>query len=438
MKTHKGKKFLIIFVVLVLVGLSGIYLYFAENELPRIALTPEVSAINGKTSLTLTFQDEKSGLSWARVELLQQGRRQVVLRKTMGKGVHNWKTSLQAGGQGLEDGPFRLRVLAGDRSWKNLFQGNEQLLEQKIILDTQAPRIRLETFRHNLNQGGSGLVGFSVSEEMDKGVVRIANDVFPVYETQEGLYFALFAVPYALGPDAIEPVIQVQDRAGNRKQIGFRFHLSRRQFPQTSIEISDQFLKSKMIHFQDAYPNLTNELDIFLKVNQDMRQANRKLLKQIGLNTVSEPLWSGRFLRQKGAKRSEFAAQRTYYYQGAEIDQQTHLGVDIASLARARVQAANSGRVVYSDWLGIYGQVVIIDHGLGLQTLYAHLSQRAVQKGDRVRKGQDIGRTGATGMAGGDHLHFSVLLSGYPVNPIEWWDANWVRNNIAGKLGLAE
>lgn len=112
--------------------------------------------------------------------------------------------------------------------------------------------------------------------------------------------------------------------------------------------------------------------------------------------------------------------------------------MDIASLARAGVEASNSGRVVFADWLGIYGQAVIIDHGLGLQTLYAHLSEVAVQKEDRVEKGDVIGRTGATGMAGGDHLHFAVVISGYPVNPVEWWDKNWVRNNIAGKLGLSD
>jgi murein DD-endopeptidase MepM/ murein hydrolase activator NlpD len=127
-----------------------------------------------------------------------------------------------------------------------------------------------------------------------------------------------------------------------------------------------------------------------------------------------------------------------YVYRGEVVDEQTHLGIDLASVARAQVPAANAGHVVYADWLGIYGQVVIIDHGLGLQTLYAHLSQIQVQQGDRVTKGQIIGRTGSTGLAGGDHLHFGMVISGVPVNPVEWWDASWLSNNISAKLNLVQ
>jgi murein DD-endopeptidase MepM/ murein hydrolase activator NlpD len=150
-------------------------------------------------------------------------------------------------------------------------------------------------------------------------------------------------------------------------------------------------------------------------------------------------LWSGRFLRQPNASReAQFGTHRKYVYQGEVIDEQTHLGVDLASTARAEVPAANAGRVVFADWLGIYGQVVIIDHGLGLQSLYAHLSQMGVQTGDTVEKGQIIGRTGVTGLAGGDHLHFGMLVSGLPVNPREWWDESWITNNILPKLSLIQ
>jgi murein DD-endopeptidase MepM/ murein hydrolase activator NlpD len=90
--------------------------------------------------------------------------------------------------------------------------------------------------------------------------------------------------------------------------------------------------------------------------------------------------------------------------------------------------------VVYADFLGIYGNVVIIDHGLGLQTIYAHLSSAAVTAGQSVAKDEIIGHTGTTGLAGGDHLHYGVAVSGIPVQPIEWWDATWIKNNITSKL----
>jgi murein DD-endopeptidase MepM/ murein hydrolase activator NlpD len=151
------------------------------------------------------------------------------------------------------------------------------------------------------------------------------------------------------------------------------------------------------------------------------------------------PLWQGTFLRMpKAAPLGGFAQLRTYVYQGKEVDRQTHLGFDLASLAHAAVPAANRGKVVFAGDFGIYGQCIMIDHGLGLQTVYGHLSRIGVKPGDSVEKGEIIGDTGATGMAGGDHLHFEMNISGQAVNPIEWWDAHWMKNNITGKLEMGK
>ncbi len=438
MSSNNGKKFLFFFLLLVIVGLSGTYVFYAEKELPQVELSPKTGFVTAKTPLEVIVRDSKSGLSRVSVAVTQGQKTQSPVTEDLGKDVREWRSRLELEGLGLEDGSLQVRVSARDRSWKNFFQGNEQVQNYSLVLDTRAPRIQMETFRHNLNQGGAGLLGFSTSEPIEQGGVVYGDAFFPAYATNEGRYYCLFAVPHTLDADSEKPLVQVQDRAGNTKRTGFRFHLNRRKFPTGEIQITEQFLDSKMVHFQEAFPDTQDHLKLFLKVNRIMREENRKRLQAIGRETASRPLWSGRFLRQKGARRSGFASRRTYLYQGQEIDRQIHLGVDIASLARAGVEASNSGQVVYADWLGIYGQVVIIDHGLGLQTLYAHLSEMAVQKGDRVEKADVIGRTGATGMAGGDHLHFAVVISGYPVNPVEWWDRNWVRNNIAGKLGLSD
>jgi murein DD-endopeptidase MepM/ murein hydrolase activator NlpD len=150
------------------------------------------------------------------------------------------------------------------------------------------------------------------------------------------------------------------------------------------------------------------------------------------------PLWEGQFIRlENAAPKGSFAQFRNYYYHGKVVDQQTHLGVDLSSLPHSSVPAANRGKVVYADDLGIYGQCIIIDHGLGLQTLYGHLSRIGVKVGDDVQKGQIIASTGDTGLAGGDHLHFGVLVSGEQVNPIEWWDPSWINNNVTSKLQTA-
>ena len=134
------------------------------------------------------------------------------------------------------------------------------------------------------------------------------------------------------------------------------------------------------------------------------------------------------------AVESAFADQRTYTYQGKEVDHQTHLGFDLASYANTPIVAANRGKVVHAAELGIYGNCVIIDHGMGVQSLYAHLSSIEVKAGQDVEKEQTLGRSGMTGLAGGDHLHFTMLLNGHMVNPVEWWDAHWIQDRILRKL----
>ena len=86
--------------------------------------------------------------------------------------------------------------------------------------------------------------------------------------------------------------------------------------------------------------------------------------------------------------------------------------------------------------LGIYGNCVVIDHGFGLQTIYGHLSEFLVKKGDMVKKGQIIGKTGSTGLAGGDHLHFTMQVDGVQVNAVEWWDPHWVKDRILSKMEI--
>jgi murein DD-endopeptidase MepM/ murein hydrolase activator NlpD len=149
--------------------------------------------------------------------------------------------------------------------------------------------------------------------------------------------------------------------------------------------------------------------------------------------------WQGIFSRlPNAANRARFADHRTYYYKGREIDRQVHLGIDLASVSNSPVPAGNTGVVVFAQHLGIYGKTVILDHGYGLFSMYSHLSQIAVQVGGRVSRGDKLGRTGSTGMAGGDHLHFSILINDTFVNPVEWWDRKWIQNNVTSKIEWAQ
>jgi len=160
----------------------------------------------------------------------------------------------------------------------------------------------------------------------------------------------------------------------------------------------------------------------------------------IALAKSSQPkfLWTRPFQPMGSTKvMAHFADRRSYVYRGSAVDQQDHLGLDMAGVAHAPIPAANDGVVVLARYFGIYGNAIVVDHGYGLMSLYGHLSTIDVKEGQSVTRGQIVGRTGDTGLAGGDHLHFAILLQGLPVSPVEWWDAHWLTDRIARKLGRA-
>lgn len=202
----------------------------------------------------------------------------------------------------------------------------------------------------------------------------------------------------------------------------------------TGIRLGEMFFPA----FTALVPTASTNLERYVKMNNEVRADNEKTLLEIGRRTAPNILWSGAFQRlPRSAVKANFGDNRTYMYNGQKIDHQTHMGLDLASVAHAPIPAANDGTVVFAEPLGIYGNLVVVDHGLGLQTLYSHLSEIMVQVGDVVKKGDTLGRTGTTGLAGGDHLHFGVMLAGIEVQPIDWFDKKWIKNTITDRLAAA-
>jgi murein DD-endopeptidase MepM/ murein hydrolase activator NlpD len=177
-------------------------------------------------------------------------------------------------------------------------------------------------------------------------------------------------------------------------------------------------------------------LDKFLVINSDLRRKNAEKIASFAAQSLPEILWGGAVFHPftNTAVESAFADQRTYVYGGKDVDRQTHLGFDLARVVNSPIVASNRGKVVYAAPLGIYGNCVILDHGMGVQSLYAHLSSIGVQPGQMVEKEQELGKSGMTGLAGGDHLHFTMLVNGQMVNPVEFWDAHWIQDRIIRKL----
>jgi murein DD-endopeptidase MepM/ murein hydrolase activator NlpD len=203
-----------------------------------------------------------------------------------------------------------------------------------------------------------------------------------------------------------------------------------RRWRQDKINLSDNYLRKVAATLPASNPG--DPLGNFLEINREVRRRNHERLVQVCSQSNPQPLWSGAFQRFLGKTTAGFGDERTYVYQGKVVDHEVHLGVDLASLVNSPVPAANRGVVVMAEPLGIYGQTVIIDHGLGVFSGYSHLSQMMVQPGDKVEKGTIVGKTGTTGLAGGDHLHFDVVIQGEFVDPIEWWDPHWLKDQVEG------
>jgi len=429
-QSQQGSATVLIVIAVAAVLAIAATLVFRDSTPPTFTISPAAGAISQRP-LTVELADQESGLKSLTVTLEQGGKPLPLFSKSFdGQPTQvREEISLAAGGI-LQNGPVTLRVQAVNGS---LFSGRvDQSLSFEV--DTQAPKIQVKTPGMNITRGGTGLVVYSLSEPAERTGLIVGDYFFPGYLQPSGDYLCFFTYPWDSPEGVFNPKLIAVDQAGNEGASGIGLHAADRSFRNDTIRISDNFLNAKMPQFADQFPQGTSNLDIFLKVNREMRADNRKTLLEIGLRTQAEPMWQGSFLRQpRAATLSLFADHRTYFYQDQEIDQATHLGLDLASNEQAPIPAANHGRVAFAGDLGIYGNCVILDHGAGLQSLYAHLSSIAVKEGDTVNRDQSIGQTGATGMAGGDHLHYEVLVSGVSVNPIEWWDASWITNNITGK-----
>jgi murein DD-endopeptidase MepM/ murein hydrolase activator NlpD len=427
---------LILVAILLTVGTTA-YLHFVEGKAPQIRMDTAKTHATKETSFSLHVTDEGMGLRSLLVQARQDENRITLLEKTFAADQHAWDGDFTLPRKGLRDGPLEIVIQATDKSLANWGDGNTAIFRHALNFDATPPRISVISEAHNLNQGGAGLIVYTLSEEVSQTGVMVQEVFFPGYRQESGVFYCLFAIPFNINPKEHRPMLTAADLAGNTAQTTFYFHGNRRSFRQDTLNISEAFLENVMPQFQSTFPDAENLLDVYLLVNRDLRAQNRAFLDSLSTTTSPAPLWDEVFVRQPGAApRAGFADHRTYKHNDAIIDHQVHMGTDLASTAFDEIIAANRGEVIFVGDLGIYGQTVILDHGLGLHTLYAHLSQILVNTGDMLEKGQVLGRSGMTGLAAGDHLHYEVLVSGVPVNPVEWWDEQWLRHNFWSKTEL--
>jgi len=313
------------------------------------------------------------------------------------------------------------------------------------------PIISVQSQFHYINHGGSEMVVYRVSPPAERSGVLVGDREYPGYPAagagvagaDDTLFVSLFSLNW--DQDRSTPItVFAVDSLGNQSTSPFDKRIFDQPQRASTISVSDSFLSNVVPSILQNSPDFrvddpTDLLGSYLAINNEMRLENDAYIASLAERTAPAILWQGPFKQLiNTAATSSFADRREYVYNGEVVDHQTHLGFDLASTAAAPVTAANRGRVVHAGWLGIYGNCVIVDHGMGLQSLYAHLSSINVSEGDDVEMDQQLGRSGATGLAGGDHLHFTMLLHGRAITPIDWWSQQWVEDRITRKLREAE
>ncbi len=410
------------------------FVWFTGKSVELRLIRP-VRAIGNATTLSIETDGPHGTKSFSAV-VEQNGQSQTVYADQTSSPQPSRIYTLDVGkkmAEFLKEGPAKLTFTAvsNDR------RGSSTTLSQDVQVILRAPTVVADGFQHYINQGGAELVTLDLGGNWkDAGVTvgRYTAGTFPMpgQPDNSNHRFSLFPFSWDVSPETI-PLAFARNDAGTEVTATFWVRIFPKTFKQSKIELKDENLK-KVVGELD--PEGSGSLvDRFIKINRDMRKVNNETIYNLRTNTVNKILWNGPFVPIKGTRESFFADRRSYYYGDKKVDEQVHLGFDLAQTRNMSVTAANSGRVIYADRLGIYGNCVVLDHGYSLQTLYGHMSRIDVKVGETVSKEQRLGVSGSTGMAFGDHVHFSMLIAGIQVNPIEWWDEHWIKDRILSKIG---
>ena len=453
------RTFLVILVVLTLIVGGGAWFWSSRAVGPRIEIRQPGKFIGQASALSLVV--ESPGGQFARVDvtLEQRGRvhqvftlaqpSQADVRQDSAERLYIMRAIGRREVPDLQPGPARIVVRAARPVLFGLREAeSEATRDVEVRLDP--PRLAVLSSFHYINHGGAEFVVYRATPPDVESGVRVGEQTYPGFpasgagiQRDAGMKVAFFALLH--DQNLKTPIsLYAHDEAGNEATVPLEHTAFPKPFARSRIAIDDTFLLKVVPAIAATNPGMgltTGPGDLlasFLRINKDMRSYNAKTIAEQAHKTTPQMLWKDAFQPLgNAAVEARFADNRTYVYQGEEVDRQVHLGFDLAVTQHIPVLAGNNGVVLHAGDLGIYGNCVIVDHGLGVQSLYAHLSSIEVKAGDRVDKAQPIGRSGMTGLAAGDHLHFTMLVNGHPVNPVEWWDQKWIQDRVLRKIAAA-
>jgi hypothetical protein len=452
-------KFVVFLVVLAAVAGAAAWFWTARAEGPRIELRQPDRFIGQATPLDLIVESPGGEFGRVEVSLEQRGRTFPVftlaqpaearVRQESAERLYIMRTVGKRDTPELQAGPARIVVRAARPVLFGLREAASEVARE-VEVRLEPPGVSVLSTLHYVNHGGAEFVVYRATPSDVESGVRVGDKTYPGFpasgagiNADESTRVAFFALLH--DQDLTTPIsLYARDAAGNEATAPLDYRPFPKPFARSRIALDDRFLQQVVPAIASTTPDMAlstapaDLLTSFLRINGELRMRNAQTIAEQARKTAPQMLWKDAFQPlTNAAVEARFADNRTYLYEGQEVDRQVHLGFDLAVTQRIPVLAAHNGVVVYAADLGIYGNCVIVDHGLGVQSLYAHLSSIDVKEGDRVEKGRQLGRSGMTGLAAGDHLHFTMLVNGHPVNPVEWWDPKWMQDRVLRKIGEA-
>jgi len=447
-KKNNGSSIGVLILLAMVIG-GGIYLYNSkmfERNLPQITLNTN-GYWNLKSPLELSIEDS-SGVKMYRV-VLKSSKGEKVLYSEQPISLKN-KVNISIepprSAYAMKDKTVTLVIQANDASKWNFLSGNSVEQEFTLNIDKHRPSLVSIAHSYKINKGGSAVVIFKAEDENLKEMYIQTNYgkkfiAQPFYK--DGYFISLLAWPVT--QKNFKATIVAKDYAGNNAKSYIPLYLKQKNYRISRIKLSDRFLDGKISELAEEFlqtQGIENKLEQFKVINEEVRAQNEKLIHEITSKVSDEKVTHFNIKKMYPLRNAQvvatFGDHRKYLYKGEYISESYHLGLDLASNAMAEIKPQNSGDIVYSDFNGLYGNMPIIHHGLGLYTLYGHCSSVSANSGDFVQSKEVVARTGKSGYAMGDHLHFGVLVQGIEVRPAEWMDTTWIKINITDIIDNAK
>ena len=446
-KRNSGSLVVLAFLALLIGG--AVFVYNAkmfERNAPEIVFENN-GFWNLKSPLQVAIKDESGVVDYTIVLQTSSGQKELASAHFVAPTSDiTLEIKPPRGAYAIKDQQVKIIIEARDASKWNFLNGNAAHKEVVLNIDKKRPQVSIVANSYKISRGGSALVVFKAKDEnIDKIYIKTNfGKIFHVTPFhKDGYYISLLAWP--VKAKSFRADVVVSDLAGNSVKAYVPLYLKERNYKVSHLNITDKFLKGKIADLAsqfDETAGVEDPIEQFKIINEKVRTKNEELIHKITSKVPTEMIDNFKINKMYPLKNAKvvasFGDHRLYYYKGKRVSESYHMGLDLASKAMASIRPQNGGEVVFADFNGLYGNMPIIHHGLGLYTLYGHCSSLAVTQGDEVRPRQVIAHTGKSGYAMGDHLHFGVLVQGVEVRPQEWMDKHWIKLNITKIIKLAK